>query len=393
MLGFLDQTNRRLIVGLLVNFILFGLVVSIRGPTVPSVIRTFGWTYTITGVVLAASSIGYFVSTFLCGILIKRFGSKRIICACLFFEAICLTLFARHPSALLNTLLNFGIGIGFGATEVVTNYQIIFLERRGESRLMNFVHSAFCVGAVIGPPAVAGLLRSPLGWESIFALSALLVAGMGVLFVLTPFTAIDIPEETTAGKPRRSYLNAILMVLFVSLFLYVGIEIGVSNWLSEYFIHELDASLSTGAVIGGAFWLGILLGRIGLSVVYRGTGQTGVLFGLSCGSCICLLLLIISKRIFVSALLLFFTGVALSGIFPLIMAIVGMTFRDGVAVGVVASGGGIGAFCFPFLIAVLADFIGFHGAFVFCFGVSIAMTILTFILLLACRKRSFWLRV
>ena len=68
----LESTDRRLYIGLLANFILFGIVLSIRGATVPTLVRTYGWSYPVTGIVLAASSVGYFISTFASGFLMRR---------------------------------------------------------------------------------------------------------------------------------------------------------------------------------------------------------------------------------------------------------------------------------------------------------------------------------
>ena len=61
----LDPATRRLYFLLLAGFVLFGVIFTIAGAALPQIIRTFGWSYTVTGLVLAASSAGYFLSSFL----------------------------------------------------------------------------------------------------------------------------------------------------------------------------------------------------------------------------------------------------------------------------------------------------------------------------------------
>ncbi len=373
----LNSAERKLYWGLIANFILFGIVLSIRGATVPTVIRSFGWSYLATGTVLAASSVGYFVATFGTGFLTRYCAPKPILAISLVFEAVCLLLFGRHPSVALNTAINFGIGLGLGASEVVTNYEVIFMERAGESRLMNLMHASFCLGAILGPVAVAGLLRLEVAWTTVFTISGLLALLVSIYFAAIRFPAArGLAGSGENGK--KSTVTALLVLLFGALLLYVGVEIGVANWISEYFMRELNAGIAASASVGSVFWAGILLGRLGLSFAYRGARQERILVLLCCASTLALLATVVSRRAVIAAVCVFLAGLAYSGVYPLVMVIVGRRFRDGVAIGIVTSGGGIGAFVFPFLIALFADQIGLQGAFLFCVGVNAVLAIAAF---------------
>ena len=139
--------------------------------------------------------------------------------------------------------------------------------------------------------------------------------------------------------------------------------------------------------MASVFWLGILLGRIGLSIGYRGNRQERILLVLSMASSVMLLLTVLSKGLYLSAVLVLLTGIAHSGVYPLIMAIVGQHFRDGVSVGIVATGGGIGAFTFPFAIALFAEQIGLRTAFLFCVGVNAVLAVAAVLILASIKRR------
>ena len=83
----------------------------------------------------------------------------------------------------------------------------------------------------------------------------------------------------------------------------------------------------------------------------------------------------------------FLAGLGSSGVYPLLMAIVGRNFKSGVAVGAATTGGAMGAFVFPFLMAVLSQSVGVAGGFWFYLGLDLAMVALAAALLRILRGR------
>ncbi|MGO9308465.1 MAG: MFS transporter, partial [Spirochaetia bacterium] len=195
MLTTLDPATRRLYALLLAGFVLFGVIFTVAGSALPQIIRTFGWSYTETGLVLAASSAGYLLSSFLNGFLVQRFPPRSIMLIGLGIGALSLSLFVRWPSPLLNFVLNLGIGLCQGSLEVVTNLEVIHMEQKGQSRLMNFIHASFCVGAIIGPAGVGYILREGIPLVSIFIAAAALSALLAVAAAFTRFPRVQAAPE------------------------------------------------------------------------------------------------------------------------------------------------------------------------------------------------------
>lgn len=396
-----DKRERNLYYALTGNFILFGVSLTIFGAVIPEAIRQYGWSYTSTGIILAASAVGYFSSTFVSGYVIRFLGAKRLIVISLLVEALSIFFFAQSPSIALNVALNFAIGLGHGGTEVVSNYAAIQMERDGTSRLMSFLHAAFCVGAFIGPLGVAGLLKSRLAWELIFRIMGCALVLMGLTFAVLKYPEHCIrirrdEDNSRTGKDatgRKSRIipgiggRFILVGFVLTIFMYVGIELSLSNWSAEYFVDHLGAPSRIGAVMVAVLWAGLLIGRVSISLLYKGKRQELLLVFLALLSGASLTVFLFSSNIVLSGFFIFFAGLGLSGAYPLVMTLVGKNTKNSVAIGYVSTGGGIGSFSFPFILAYIADKTSLHSAFFFCLAVNAAMIIILIGIARQLRKR------
>jgi fucose permease len=392
LLGALDRDSRRLYAGFLANFALFGVTMTLVGATLPRLIREHGWSYTTSGAVLSASSVGYFVATFSVGLLIHRLGARRVVMGGLVVEALGLALFGRFPSAALNILLSFAVGIGQGCVEVVTNFGVIRMEREGESRLMNLLHAAFCIGGVLGPLGAGAYLSvtaSPGGpWRLIYpATGALVLVAVGM------FSRLRFPPEAggaagTAPAASGRFLSPLLGLFALMLLVYVSAEIGFSSWASEYFVSRMGAPASVGALMVSVLWLGLLAGRLGLSLWFRGSRQDLAILCLALVSTASVLLLGAAHTVPAAAIAVFVTGLGYSGVYPMVMTLVGRRFRSGRAVGIASTGGGIGSFAFPFLMGYLGEHAGIGSSFLLCAAASAVLALLTVVVILA-RPRAY----
>lgn len=360
---------------LLANFLLFGITFTIFGATVPQAVRSFGWSYTVTGVVLAFGSIGYFTATMVTGILADKVSAKRLIVCGLALQGLALAGFAQSPLPWINVVLNFLIGMGQGVTEVVSNCAVLRIEKPGESRRMNLMHGCFCVGAV-GAPFFVGILASiNLEWHRIFPGVGLLSGFMALVFALGPFAHLHLAAQKDENRSRKRSFRG-LYAFGAIFFLYLSVEVGVSNWISEYATRVIGSPLSTAAFILSALWAGILLGRMALATKKAATlSQERILLFLAILSNTSFLGLLFVRNADLCRILAFLTGLGFSGIYPVAMSLMGRHFPGGWAVGVVTTAGGIGMFSFPFFVAFAADQIGLRGAFLLCGAANLLLLI------------------
>jgi fucose permease len=256
---------------------------------------------------------------------------------------------------------------------------------------MNLMHAAFAVGAIIGPLAVGRIMDAGLSWQMIYRLMALATILMAGILSLLPFSRLGKESEESKDRPRLTQLlkHPLLILGFLVLFLYVGTELGTSSWVSEYYVKFLGTSASTGAYMVSIFWIGLLIGRLGLSG-YGGQRQAELILALAVICTLGLTFAILMSGPWLAGVGFFISGLGFSAIYPLVVALVGKHLKNGqgAAIGFVATGGGVGSFAFPFFMAAISDRFGIQRGFFFYIGLDFIMVILACAVIWQTRKLS-----
>ena len=184
--------------------------------------------------------------------------------------------------------------------------------------------------------------------------------------------------------PERLSANPAYWLSFVALFLYVGVELGVSNWVAQYFVASFAYSAAAGALLVSLFWAGLLAGRFGVPLLYKGSRQDAVLVGFSMLATVSIALLALLGHIAATPLAIgiaqgsvFLAGLGCSIYYPIVITLLGKCFphAQSQAIGFAATGGGIGAFLFPFVMSAIAQSWGIRAGFATYGMFAIAMTI------------------
>jgi FHS family L-fucose permease-like MFS transporter len=371
---------RGLFVGLFGAFALFGTSMTLVGAALPRILGDFGWTYAAAGAVIAASAVTYFLSSFLSGRILKKIGPKATILIGLASCVVGLAFFAATPSFLLNLLLNALIGAGQGLIEPTVNLAALRMDEKSTGRPMNLMHGAFAIGAVgrsdrTRPHHVHG----PVPWTLLFRAIAVLFADpRRTALALMPFSRLGRAKEERAPGAADADLrkNPAYWLGFACLLLYVGAELGISNWIAEYFVRIFAAAPAFASLTVSLFWIGLLAGRFGVPALYRGSRPEAVLVASS-------LLLIASTialcalgfaavpaqaaaregavtQLFAPAALTFFAGLGCSIIYPTVVSLVGISCKEAQAeaISFAIAGGGVGLFAFPFIMSWISQAYG-----------------------------------
>jgi fucose permease len=374
-------------------FVLFGVSMTVIGATLPRILADFRWSYGTAGAVIAAGAIGYFLSTYAVSKLLGRIGPRAAAAVGTAFVALGLALFAASPSPAANFALYAAIGIGQGFLEIVVNWSALRMDPSG--RALNLMHGAFSIGAVAGPFVVGFLLGGGFSWILVYRGMAILFGLILLTTLILPFGLIPKEESGDAGREGMRLATGPAYILgFVALFLYVGVEIGISNWASEFFVRVFGSSEATGSFMVSLFWLGLLAGRFGVPLLFSKARQDRVLTALAIGLSIssgalaaCGFAGTASMPLAVAAIAL--AGLSCSSIYPIVVALAGRAFprSQAKAIGLASAGGGVGSFFFPFLMSRIAQSSGIRMGFAFYAFVAVLLASATFALTAAVRAR------
>ena len=380
----IEPRFRALFLFLFALFTLFGTSMTIIGATLPKILVNFHWNYLIAGIVIGANAVAYFMSTFVAGYLVKHWGPKPTILLALALVVAGLAFFAATPDPVTNTLLSALIGLGQGGVEVGVNWSTLRIDSRNTGRPMNLMHGAFAVGAILGPLAVSLLMQSGLDWTAVYRCMAAIFVLLGALMVFAALPPVEQKATEQDETPERLSANPAYWLSFFALFLYVGVELGVSNWVAEYFVAVFAYSPDASAMLVSLFWMGLLAGRFGVPLIYKGSRPDAALVGLSALATVSIALLMLLGYADHYALtndigraLVFLAGLGCSIYYPTVMTLLGKCFphAQSQAIGFAATGGGIGSFIFPFLMSSIAQNWGIRAGFA-TYGVfAVAMTV------------------
>lgn len=364
------------------SFLVFGGIGTTAGATLPLVIRHFDWSYLAAGWIFAASAVGYFISTFVTGIMLPYWGIRRLMVLGLLLQTVGIGGFGMWGSLPINTALFVILGLGQGAVEVSTNVGVVRIESPGQSRLMNLVHSAFTIGAMAAP-FTAGLfawIHAP--WRWVYVIMAAVAVGM-LTWTCRAGSWMDLREPDHASNPSENFpdhsklRDPLLIFLAATIFFYVGAEIGISNWIAEYFVKIHQSSASVGALMVALFWFGVFLGRMVHGLWDHGKRQGIHLMISSVFSLLALLMAIWIRVPWLSAALFFLTGVGYSIVYPCVMSLIGACFprRQSAAIGMVSTSGGLGVFLFPFAMSAISEKVGLVNGFQFYLSLTVLMCV------------------
>jgi FHS family L-fucose permease-like MFS transporter len=360
---------------LLVIFFVISFLTNIIGPLLPDVIASFHLSLTMAAFLPFSFFIAYAVMSIPSGMIIEKWGEKPMLLGA-FALALCgsllFSLRPLYPTAILSLFL---IGLGMAALQVAIN-PLLRVSGGEEHFAFNAVLAQLVFGSAsfLSPliyshyaTAHAGsifenLIPANLPWVAIYWIFSIVTVAMLFLLAFVRFPKVDRIEDEKSGALETHIeliKKPVVWLYFLGIFAYVGVEQGLSNWMSQYLAsaHGFNPQIE-GAQAVSRFWglitVGCCLGLLLLKVfdsrkVLLGFGAaafvllTGALFGTS------------SIALYAFPLMGFAISVMWSIIFAL--ALNSLDKNHGTFSGILCTGI-VGGAVVPLLIGTLGDGIG-----------------------------------
>ena len=328
------QKNKiQLIILALMNYFTFMMITAIIGVLLGNWQQEFGLTPTISMLLGAAFFIAYGVTSLPLGILLEKIGSKKMFIGAASIIFLASILFATvSKSFIVGFTSLFVIGIGVTALQIVGNLLVKKIDEDPQkySRNLTFAQ-VFCGLGAFSGGQLNKLLSENLPnfhWSYFYFLFAGMILVLGLLAAFS-----DIPEKDKSEiktKPSISdYLkligNPVMLMYAIGIFIYVGIEVGVANWIVN-FVTASDRgwekmTLAAAGAIVAWYWGFQSIGRFTGSIVlnYLNTSKALIVYALAALGCLLIAVnvpvLWISQAAFIGVG--FFTSIMFPSIFSL----------------------------------------------------------------------------
>ena len=271
--------NKKVFLVGLIMFILFTIsfLTNILGPIIPDIIRDFDLSIGMAGFLPFSFFVAYGVLSIPSGFLVERYGEKRAMIFAFVLAFAGALLFAIIPSFQIAIASLFIIGAGMTILQVAYNpllrtvggeENFAFYSVMGQlffglaSFLSPWIYS-YLVSNIdrTNTPflkLISAITPDGLPWVSlywIFAFTSLLL-----IFIIakSPIPEVELKDdEKSEGLTIYKGLlrNKTVILFFIGIFCYVGVEQGIANWMSQFLVtyHDKDP-LTSGAKAISLFW-------------------------------------------------------------------------------------------------------------------------------------------
>ena len=241
-------------------FLAFGAVLVLLGANQASLAAELGLDLARSGLLASALALGLGAGVVIAGPLFDRYPRRPMFVGSLLLAAAALIGVERdmtYPRWLVHAA---AAGAGIGIYDTLINAIVVQRYRERAARPMLAVHSAATIGAMLSPPLV-GWIAAAHHFTASFAAAGWAHVAIAVWAACVPLPAPE-PRATPDGGAGRVLALAALLPLAAVAFAYVGVEASVTMFAVPYASGALGLDAVRGQRAIGAFWLGLLVGRL-----------------------------------------------------------------------------------------------------------------------------------
>ncbi|MFC5649523.1 MFS transporter [Paenibacillus solisilvae] len=341
-------------------YFLIGLATVVLGALLPEMLQDYGRNYSSGGQLVFTQFAGFFIGVVAAPRVSERLGYQRTILQGVLLLVIVHTALLFHPHWYLVMLLAALNGFGFGMTQTAIGTFLLESTNNG-AVTMSRLEVSFGIGALL-MPIVSSFLIARFSWSwsfaivIVFAIINLALWSMkfvrhdhaGMVPHQSPAMHVEISSDK-ADKLRFSLPKLAFFICFV--FLYVGIETSIVNFLPSIFVQHFNLNTSEATLSVTFFWIAMVIGRIFAGVIAEKFNYSRFLMGSTLGAIIFLICIALVKNTIAAFTLVLLIGLFLSGIFAIVIVLANRVFMGNTkqTTSIMIASGGVGGAVLPLL--------------------------------------------
>jgi fucose permease len=326
----------------IVAILVYGMIAAMLGTILPELSDRFHLSPSQNGTIATAQALGLILASLAAGPLIDNEGEKLGLILGLAFISIALFALPRSPGFRGVLLLMFLLGVGGGILVTAANALVSDVGEAHRGVALNLVNLFFGLGGLATPFIAANIFGR--NWVRLCYTVASLTVVTLVIQMLT-----KMPAPTGAGGFVLTDAGPVLgrpllFLIGLFLFLYIGCEVGIWNWLVRHLIAQGIPESRALNILSLGFALGLLIGRAGILPILVHVPAISVTLIGSVAMAVTTFLMLRTSKPSASLVLVFLCGLSMAPVFPTTLAIVGDAFprMTGTAIGFVITCGWIG---------------------------------------------------
>lgn len=349
------------------NVFILGLLALIKGTTLPDLAGNTGSSISQITYIFTASSIGYLISTIVSGWVFDRVKGHRLMAIAMLLMAGLLAIIPQIDRLAVLIALFALTGFCQGVMDLGSNTLILWVHGEKSAPFMNALHFFFGLGAFITPLIVSAVVikTGSINWAYWIASLSFIPAIVLTFLVPSPAIRKSQPRNPHSLAPDVSKSHRVLLLLiFLTIVLYVGSEIGFSDWIYTYADSQLPAAPTQQEIertyqIASTFWVAMTIGRflsIPLSLKFK--PRTLLTIDMA-GAFISMAVILLGgssiTTLWIGTIML---GLSLASIFPLLFTLTEQLMDvSGKISSFLMVGSSLGGLFFPWLMGQLFEFV------------------------------------
>ena len=344
-----------------IAFISLGLPDGLLGVAWPGIRNNFDLPLDAIGLLLVFSTMGYMVSSFFSGALVRKLGIGGLLSISCGATAMALLVYSLTPIWIIFVFAAALGGLGAGAIDAGIN---TYVEKNHSERMMQWLHASFGIGITMGPIIMTLAITLTSRWQLGYFIVSMAQGVLAITFFFTKSKWRDVKSdssekqhednEASIGETLKKLSALLSMLMF---FIYTGVELGLGLWAYSLLTISRNIDPAIAGFITGSYWAMFTFGRILAGWYTRKLTVKTVLYISILSAIIGALLVSLNLGSLMTIVGIALVGFSIAPIFPSLISDTGN--RVGVrhvsnTIGMQIAAAGFGAAAVPSIAGVLA---------------------------------------
>ncbi len=352
--------------GAFISMVFLGMSRTFLGTALPAIRTSLDLSLIEVGTFTAFLQFGFTFSVFVGGPLSDVFKKTTLLMLGCLLTGCNLILFGLSHWFWINLVWIGIVGLGTGLIESSSNPLLIQLFPGRETMIMNLHHFFFAAGSLSGPLVVGAALAKSIPWQWAYIGFGLTVLPTILFFLFGQAPSRKIGKKMPFALIGQLMRQRTLLTLFLAAVCSNGVQNGIGFWAVTLLKETRGFTIGMASVTLSLFFSCVAIGRLFSSYLITRFHEVAYLLGLFSLIFIFLLLSVLAPSQWT---LPFFglCGLSFSGVFPSLLGLAGKSYPEnpGTAMGLIATGAGLGAMVVPWLMSAVAQATNLQVGFLF----------------------------